>query len=154
MKVIEEQRIVKNKIYIAEDGKEFATKIECEKYEKEEKERKEKELFDRKVKNFIYDKNGCCPLDYSCGFSDLSTYTWLKVENEKEYEELKKIMDDGNYELKKPTKYPYYYCIEDEYGNEFTGFTDYNWTIDDCINNAKSFFSNFGYDVEVKRKEI
>lgn len=149
MQKISKQKTITETVYEAIDGEIFFTEKECEKYEEKIKENKRKKEFKEKIQKYIYDDNGRCPINFDAGcFSDLSTYTWLKVENKEEFEKMNDIL--GN-ELKEPKFYPYYWCVENEYNTEFEGLTNYVDDFDSCIKQTKLFFKKFGYEVEIKK---
>jgi len=147
---------VKEKIeYIANDGRCFSNKDKCINYEKEIESKNQEEIRIKKFKEDIgkYELDiNLPPLNADAGaFSDLSTYHWMEVKNKNEYKKLKKLLKDEN--LKEPIKYPYYYCSEEMYDEEFIKQTEYNYTIDDVIEWTRNFYEMFGYEINIERRK-
>lgn len=142
----EERTIVDEfSIYIAEDGKEFESKRECEKYEKQLLVEK---YLDRELNDLI-------PIHYDSSFSDYNSYRWFKVNNKEEFDDLDEALsDNGYYYLHEVKTYPNYICLESEDDYELNGWnTDYNYNLDESMEIAKAYFDLFGIEVEFKRKE-
>ncbi len=151
MRTEERKREIIDKAYIADDGTVFWNEEKCKKYEEFKKEEKERKKFAKGIKPFLTDFDAC-PINWDAGmFTDLNEYKWMKVQSKKGYEKLKEVLGDEY--LTEPTMYPFWYCAEVEYGNDFIGQTDYNYDLQGLINDTKTFFENLGYEIEVKRKE-
>lgn len=120
-------------VFIAEDGKEFKSKIECEKYEKELKGIKEKKLSD-------YDKIKCHMADYS---------DWYYIEDRNDFISFIKALKNNFYRAS------VYYVNADDYYGTWVSFTykedDYGVDID--LVSKKELESGLK-DLEKKLKEL
>ena len=124
MEIRTEKRVIEieDKIYIAEDGQEFGTRADCERYEDKLQEQKVK----AEAKKLELKELDIYPLDIDAQYiSDAHSFAWYKVNNEEEFETILKAynMDDFGY-LK---VYPETICVEHEggHGEEMLGCTNY-----------------------------
>ena len=150
MQVIEreEQVTVKKKVYVAKDGKEFKDNYECYIHEKQLDSKEQLKKLERYI---VPELDEQIPLHDDASYSECFNYTWFKVNNEIEFEDLKMILKDST-GLPAPTLYPAYVCFETE--DEFEGYAeDWSTSLEYCMKGAKDFFTKFNYDIEFKRKE-
>lgn len=96
----EEKIMISYNVFIAEDGKEFNSKFECEKYERELKGIKEKKLDDFK-------KVFCWISDYS---------DWYYVEDKEDFKMFINALKDSYF------KADVYYCNADDYYGTWVSF--------------------------------
>lgn len=129
-------------IYIAEDGKEFDNKIDCENYEKElesAKLRAEAEVFELKEIEDVY------PLDaQGKEVPENHCYKWYKVNNA---EELNSVANLYNADFGEFKTYPQTICVEYDYY-----YDKYKWiyTLSDMQRQTIEFWKKHGFDVEFK----
>lgn len=127
-------------VYVAVDGQQFNSKEECKAHEKQIKKHLEN------INKYAVEIDSI-PLSTEY-FSDMDTYTWFKVNNE---EELDDLSDHIGYCFATPNSYPAYFCVETE--GEFDGdVPDYVYSLESMMEEAKWFFEMFGYDIEFKSK--
>lgn len=148
-------------MYEAFDGTKFDTVTECCEYEKKhgEEAQREKKRIERvkadaeKLRKMML-PNGTVPLcEYSLCLENWCV-SWFKVNNDEEAELLEKYIYCNHV----PTcKYPAYVCVEGEYNfyqdveNGNIG-GEYTVTLDDCIDEAKWFFEQFGLEMTLTKK--
>ena len=144
MEIRTERRMVEQliNIYIAEDGKEFDTKVDCESHEREieyAKLRAEAEVFELKELNDTY------PLDAEGGeVLENHCYKWYKVNNA---EELNTVANLYNGDFGDFKTYPQTICVEYEYYHD-----EFRWiyTLSDMQRQTIEFWKKHGFDVEFK----
>ena len=136
--------------YIADDGAEFATVKDCEKYEKQLKER-EAEKWLKETDMRVPKLDGVVPLhsdpDDFCSFSDLA---WYKVKSEEDVDKIKQMYEDAGHYINffDCESYPNLFGVENCDGQIYT------YTLTKMKNLVKNFFKkNFDIDVEYKGKE-
>lgn len=144
MEIRTEKRIVEQLIntYIAFDGKEFDTKVDCENYEREiesKKIRTEAEKFEIKELNDTY------PLDVDGGeIMENHCYKWYRVNNA---EELNTVAIFHNANIGEFETYPQTICVEyDYYYDEFVWL----YSLSDMKKGTIEFWKKHGFDVEFK----
>ena len=148
MKVKEIPRIVYDRVYVAQDGREFKTMEECEAYEisiddilkrKKEVEKAVKKL---EIKE-IFDH--CWIRTDRCFISDNSAFAWYKLNNEDDLELLEEYFDEAIY-IGRQINYPDIVCIEqwdDGYNYAF---------VSDMIEEVKDYFKDLGYKVMIEKE--
>ena len=142
MEIRTEKKIVEQliNIYVAEDGKEFDNKIDCENYEKElesAKLRAEAEVFELKELEDVY------PLDaQGKEVPENHCYKWYKVNN---IEELNKVANLYNADFGEFKTYPQTICVEHDYY-----YDEYKWiyTLSDMQRQTIEFWGKHGFNVE------
>lgn len=147
MKVRKEVVMVKQSItvYVAEDGREFDTKEECELHEK----RMKREALVEKAKKFcVQGLKNVMPL-VNQQTSEESVYDWFHVKDREMFLFLKELFRlDGEYN----GNYPALLCVEfvdEEYGTDA-----YLYTMEDCINSTKDFWKKFGVELDIEQRQI
>jgi len=136
-KIIEQE----NNVYIADDGTEFTTQHDCEKYEKEQEKKAYIELAETLR---IAELDEQTPL--TCGETyENNTYRWYKVNNQEEFDALNKAYDNqvGTACL---ISYPQIICVE-TCGYEPYQDDCYSYFLSDCLKETGQFWKLFGYDV-------
>ena len=137
-----EQRVVTEtyNIYIADDGKEFDTKKQCEMYEKEQ-------LFLKKEKsvNMLKLSYDLLPLTLYDDWRECDV-DWYRIENETQYNTLKEYYElkgSGTEYFSAPESYPATICVTDyeEYAETYY--------LDTLIEVTKKYFSTFGLNVTI-----
>ena len=144
MEIRVEKRVieVENKIYIAEDGKEFSTQADCENYEKDIEDarlRAGAEKFEIKELEDTY------PLDTDGQeIQENHCYKWYRVNNA---EELNTIADLYNADFGEFKTYPQTICVEYEYYHD-----EFRWiySLSDMKQSTVEFWKKHGFDVEFK----
>ena len=136
-------KVVNETIYIADDGTEFKTSIDCKEHERKQKNIK-LDLIDskriRKLDNWIpY-------VEYAN--LDSQDYFWYNIETE---DELKMLNEAYYFVSDCDAKLPAIICVE----TEALGYTDYNsdcyWsTLSNMIEDLNIFFKNVGYEIVKK----
>lgn len=119
----EEKRIKlvekEEKVFIAEDGKEFDDEKDCIDYEKEIK---RSDIADYVASLEIEKAHDMIPIDNEGACSTMSTYTWYRVNTEKDLKAIEEYYDQVIADVKLPTIIAieegdwtdfYYYDIED-----------------------------------------
>ena len=145
MEIRTEKRVieVEDKIYIAEDGKEFGTQADCMKYEEElqdEKNNAEAEKLELKEFERMY------PLDCDGQYiNDNHNFTWYKVNNEEEFETVKKVYGSDDWGCIEA--YPEIICVEYE---NYWGKDAWSHLLSDMRNATVYFWKRHGFDVEFK----
>lgn len=145
MRVEVEKKLIEQEIkrYIAEDGKIFLTKYECEEYENKLKEKENR----KKIESFEIKKmKGYMPIstDHIC--SDSNDYYWYKVNNETEWNILNETY--GN-TFSKPNTYPMIICVEESYWDGDC----WDYYLDNMFEVTKSFWNLLGYKVNFEKVE-
>lgn len=143
------------KTYEAFDGKIFVNKKDCEKYE--DRKRREadqahedyKRLFEMKVNEVI-------PLcEHTLNFESWY-FNWFKVNNKEDLELINRHIKE---EILEVHHFPSYVCIESSIdiwnhsNRKMNHIGEYGATFEKCIVDAKYFFNEFGYDIEIKKRE-
>lgn len=144
MEIRTEKRMVEQLIntYIAEDGKEFDTKVDCENYEREIEDarlRAGAEKFEIKELEDTY------PLDTDGQeIQENHCYKWYRVNNA---EELNTVADLYNADFGEFKTYPQTICVEYEYYHD-----EFRWiySLSDMKQNTVEFWKKHGFDVEFK----
>lgn len=135
--------------YIADDGKEFATKADCEKYESLLK-KKEAENALRELR--IPELDDITPLHSDPDdFTSYHSFHWYKVENEEDVDKLEQMYEDAGYIINSfdCDTYPNLLGIE-----EVDNLEVYSYSLTEMKDFVKRFFEdNFDIEVEYKRKE-
>lgn len=146
MKIRTEKKLVEQLVntYIAIDGKEFSTEVECEAYEEDLNNaqiRAEAEKFEIKELEDTYplDAEGREVMENHC-------YKWYKVNNT---EELNKVANLYNADFGEFKDYPQIICIEYDYY-----YDEYRWiyTLSDMQRQTIEFWKKHGFDVEFKTR--
>ena len=148
MRVKEIPRTVYDRVYVAQDGREFKTMEECEAYEisiddilkrKKEVEKAVKKL---EIKNM----EGSCWITTDGHYvSEMADFNWYKVNNEDDLELLEEYFDEAIY-IGRQINYPDIVCIEkwdDEYNYAF---------VSDMIEEVKDYFKDLGYKVTFEKE--
>ena len=146
MEIRVEKRVVEieDKIYIAEDGKEFSTQSDCENYEKEIEDirlRAGAEKFEIKELEDTY------PLDTDGQeIQENHCYKWYRVNNA---EELKIVANLYNADFGKFKTYPQTICVEYGYYHD-----ELRWiySLSDMKQSTVEFWRKHGFDVEFKAR--
>ena len=144
MEIRTEKRMVEQLIntYIAEDGKEFDTRADCENYERELEDAKLRagaEKFEIKELEDTY------PLDVDAQYiNDNHGFKWYRVNNKEEFNAVDKMYGG---EVIEPKSYPETICVEyDDY------YDSDAWTylLSDMKRATSIFWERHGFDVEFK----
>ena len=146
MEIRTEKRTVEQLIntYIAEDGKEFDTMVDCENYERELEDAKLRagaEKFEIKELEDTY------PLDAEGGeVPENHCYKWYKVNNT---EELNTVANLYNADFGEFKTYPQTICVEYDYY-----YDECRWiyTLSDMQRQTIEFWGKHGFDVEFKTR--
>ena len=134
--------------YIADDGKEFATKADCEKYESL---LKKKEAEDALWELRIPELDDITPLHSDPDdFTSYHSFHWYKVENEEDVDKLEQMYEDAGYYIQ------YFEC--DQYPNllgvEESDGEVYSYSLTETQERVKNFFkANFNIEVKYEREE-
>lgn len=142
-------------MYEAFDGTKFDTVTECCEYEKQkEKERIEKVKADVENLRKMALPHYMIPLGEHSLDPENWWFSWFKVNNDKEAELLDEYVRCENVS---ELNYPAYVCVESYYDffqNEEKGYIggEYAVTLDQCINEAKFFFEQFGLEMTLTKK--
>lgn len=141
MQIRAEVKMVEREIktYIADDGTEFSSRVECAKYEYELKYKKILET----VKSLeIEDLKDILPINTSGIPNENNTFGWYEVKSEKDFE----IIDTAyNNSLESLENYPEIICVELE-----TDF-GYVYTLTDCKRETEEFWRQLGYETTFKK---
>lgn len=150
MQVIEKKVECMVKHYVAVDGEEFASEIECLRHESEIDEinnyRKQEEFIKKYGIEKLKDR---FPINYESVMSDCNTYTWLRIPDDDVLKELNSFRDDDVV-----CTTPTIICIESD--DEFKPLKgEYLYTLKNMVDTTTDFFQALGYKVTVeKEKEI
>ena len=143
-----EDRLVKNTItvYVAMDGKEFASEEQCKEYEDN---LKRKQVVEKAEMMRIKHLDGVNPLDIDGMARDEQRHTWFGLKDEQDWKTLKAACV-GKIKGDMPETYPCIICLEEE-GDVYG---DYPWayTLDEMLKATKCFWEKFGYEVELRKK--
>ena len=143
MEIRTEKRTVEQliNIYIAEDGKEFSTRVHCENYERELEDarlRAGAEKLELKELD-IY------PLDIDAQYiSDAHSFAWYKVNNAEEFATILKAYNMDDFALK---VYPEIICVEHE---GTWGRDAWLHKLSDMKESTIYFWKKHGFEVEFK----
>lgn len=145
MEIRTEKRVmeVEDKIYIAEDGKEFLTEADCRKHEEALEEKK----IQAEAEKLELKEIDLYPLDIDAQYvSDGHGFAWYKVSNEEEFEIIARAYNsyDDWGTLK---SYPEVVCVEYE-----PYFREDAWLhiLSDMRESTVYFWKKHGFDVEFK----
>lgn len=148
MKIRTEVKMVKKeiKIYVADDGTEFNSNVECAKYEAELKREK---LLEAAKSLEIEDLDNELPINTDGLPNENNYFTWYKIKDAEDFE----IVDNlYNNSLQTLDSYPEIICVEtDNWDN------DSAWMVKltDCKRDTEDFWLHLGYEVTFKKiKEI
>lgn len=144
MKTIIEKKtvVIENATYIADDGKEFTSQHDCEKYEN--KNALEKRLEAVKHLAVLDDYPPCNGGEnYESHY-----YRWFKVSNQEELDLLNAAFSDGS--VNTAENFPEFINIESD--NE--DLTDGYWThLSECKNYVTELFDKLGFIVSITQNE-
>lgn len=151
VETITETKTVEVNIYIADDGMEFDTAEECEKYEERIK-RKDAIDWLNETDMRVPELDYIVPLhsdpDDFCSDSD---FRWYKVKSKEDADQIEQMYEDAGYCINSfdCESYPNLLGVESCDGDLYT------YTLTEMKNIVKYFFKkNFDIDVEYKGKEI
>ena len=135
-------------IFIAEDGKEFTTEIECNAYEvRLQKQRTKQELIAAAEKLRIPDLDEVIPLSCDADQCENHTYRWYRLNSIGDYNILEAIYP---YYLNAPNEYPTIMCIEN-CGQEPYEDDGFSTTLKTIKHITISFWDKLGYEVSLKK---
>lgn len=147
-------------MYEAFDGSKFDTATECYEYENKHSEeaRKEKERIDgikadvKRLKEMML-PDDIVPICEHYLDPENWWFNWFKVNNDEEAELLDKYVTYGDMP---ECRYPAYVCVESAYDfyqdvEQGNVGGDYIVTLDECIQETKSFFEEFGIRVTLTK---
>lgn len=134
-------------IYIAEDGKEFEDKEECEKYEKKLALDKAKKAIEKLELSTV---RSTMPLSDDGYPSECNYFHWYKVNSDTDVELLNKVYRD---EIEEPSFYPEIICVETTEGPSDTIFDVYTYYLTNIKNDTINFWKKFGFDVTFEEIE-
>lgn len=133
--------------YISDDGNEFTSEIECEKYEKL---KKRKNLIEKAEGLRIKKLDGLMPLVLEEIGEDYE-YRWYKLQSEDDYNILCEAYI-GSYFIE-PASYPTTMCVETyDYDDEYNGDA-YDHTLNECKKDTIKFWEKHGYKVTFEEKK-
>ena len=143
MKIKEETKVVKTKVYIAEDGEEFSTERECRSHENKLNLKRTIELAEMLR---IEELDELLPLTVD-EINENNTFRWYKVDNRKEFDILCEACRE---QFEYPDCYPEIVCIET------VGYKAYD---DDCYiyclsrlkRSAEDFYKRLGYNITFEK---
>ena len=138
------ERIIKEQVYIAEDGSEFAFYSDCLEYER--KNRKDK-IEEAAEKLRITELDDLVPLTSSGDVHYENTFCWYRLNSREDFEKVNAAYKDALYE---PENYPEIMCVEivENYEYEDDG---YDCSLSRCKKETIDFWKKFGYEVEFKK---
>ena len=146
MKIRTEKKLVEQLVstYIANDGKEFSTKIECEAYEEDLNSaqiRAEAEKFEIKELEDTY------PLDVDAQYiNDNHGFKWYRVNNKEEFNAVDKMYGG---DVLEPKTYPEIICIEYD---DYYGSDAWTYLLSDMKKATSIFWERHGFEVEFKTR--
>ena len=143
-----ELREVTIKRYIADDGKEFEYRFDCEKYEKYLSLKKYIEQADNMR---IKELDDVLPLDCCGEVEENNNFRWFSLNNKEDYDIVSKAYD--NDELPTPKEYPAILCVESSsyYFEEYNA-DSYGYLLKDIMADTKEFWARFGYEISFTEK--
>lgn len=146
MKVETRKEMIEMEIkkYIANDGTEFKSKIDCLRYEERQKRKEEIEAAE---KLRIEDLDEQIPL-YCGEMSENNTFRWYRVENDAEFDVLNNACRN-ELVCARPSVYPEIICVE-TVGYEAYEDDVYSYNMEDIKAATKEFFEKFGYRVMIE----
>lgn len=142
MTIREEEKVVKTKIsvFVADDGKEFTSKYECEKYEEKQKKNKAVEQAETLRVSSLDD---LMPITTDGLANENNTFRWYRLENEKDF----KVVNNAYAgTLGKPSAYPEMMCVE-TCGYEAYMDDAYSYDMATCRATTEEFWKKLGYKV-------
>ena len=139
---------IEDKVYIAQDGKEFATLKECEDYESN---LENQSLLEAIALLELKELENLPPLDTDAQYiSDNHIFKWYKVNTLEEFEMVRKAIEGNWGGWSAPVSYPETICVEiDDYDPNST----YMYKLSDMKNSTIGFWECFGLSVEFKKGE-
>ena len=147
MKTIEKVIEQTVKTYIAEDGTEFTSESECKEYERMQM---MADQIAEAEKLRVNELDGVIPL-LQDGANPNNTFRWYQLENERDFEILKKACENGY--LHGPDSYPELYCVEFVDGNPYDAWDTYGCTFTQCKEESEQFWNWMGYKVTLEKIE-
>lgn len=137
-----ETREINVRTYIAEDGTEFTSEVDCRKYEA----KIQREIEYLQVLNLLVHDNETSKIPCDGGENyENHIWEWYKVSNTEDLQRLNKFFNTDA----QVTTYPEFICIERGYDDEHEG---YSQTLSNCVDYVKDFFNDFGYTVDVTKQ--
>lgn len=142
MTIREEEKVVKTMIsvFVADDGKEFTSKYECEKYEEKQKKNKAVEQAETLRVSSLDD---LMPITTDGLPNENNTFRWYLLENEKDFETVNNAYAGT---LGKPPAYPEIMCVE-TCGYEAYMDDAYSYDMAACRTTTEEFWKKLGYKV-------
>ena len=133
--------------YVAEDGKIFNSRFECEKHEMQLK--YENDRF-RAGQLKIDDLDDVIPINCDGLPNDNNIFRWYKLKSDDDF----KILENAyiKSELDTPQKYPTIYCVE-TYGYDIYDDDAYGYDIEMCKIETIEFWKKFGYNILFLKKQ-
>lgn len=158
MKIETKERIIKDTVYIAEDGKRFMTKSHCLQYEERLKERQTWEEEREKLNNLIMDF-------YDAPMTNVAdcenSFTYFSIKDQKDLDLLKRVffIDD---DISMLENFPAVVICEsyqdlediDTYDEMIENVSDTYWnTLDQIKKETIDYWKSLGYDITITKKD-
>lgn len=158
MKIETKERIIKDTVYIAEDGKRFTTKSYCLQYEERLKERQTWEEEREKLNNLIMDF-------YDAPMTNVAdcenSFTYFSIKDQKDLDLLKRVffIDD---DISMLENFPAVVICEsyqdlediDTYDEMIENVSDTYWnTLDQIKKETIDYWKSLGYDITITKKD-
>lgn len=144
MEIREKKEVIEKitKVYVSEDGKEWASEKDCIAWEKEI----ERGKFKREISKFeIKEMYDCMPINTDTCISDMSCYHWYKVDNEEDFLLIQKAYTD---EFTVPKAYPEVICVEVCADESY-----YDYRMSNMVEVTKDFWKRLGYKVSFEKMQ-
>lgn len=139
---------IEDKVYIAQDGKEFATLKDCENYESD---LQKNNLLEAIALLELKELENIPPLDTDAQYiNDNHDYKWYKVNTAEEYEMVREALEGNWGGWSAPVSYPETFCVElDDYDTE----SSWIYKLSDMKNSTIAFWQHFGFSVEFRKEQ-
>lgn len=134
-------------VFVAEDGREFETKRDCESYESTLKKESQKRKL-REIKT-CEELNDYSPLDGG-EYYENHCYKWYFVETK---EQLDLILSFYNIKPLVPLSLNQWVCIDYEYSENYYDYYAWCTPISSSLDRIQFQLEKLGYDVKISRKD-
>ena len=154
MRVEKRKVVIEKEIFIAEDGKEFDSKYDCDDYEYELKMLRLEKSVDEKLRLYNVESNWVSIANPDKRVS--KDYRWFKIENREDlelfckgYKQYHRGLADPGY-VEAFLVYPDFICLVD-YPE---GPDDPMWfSLSEMVGRSNSFLNQFGMEINIKKND-
>ncbi|MBO5371738.1 MAG: hypothetical protein J6A75_03355 [Lachnospiraceae bacterium] len=154
MKVKETKKVVETVVttYVAEDGTEFNTMQDCEKYESD----KHREKLIKEAEKLRMDIDVCSLDTQGSEINDNNIFAWYEIKSKEDYLTLARVFPNELREDYELPSYPDIMCVETAYYREDAEYglyeDHYISYLSAMKNDCVQFWEKFGYECTLTKK--